>query len=78
MFPPVRGSTRKPSRSDLLGALIRRNVAKGEALLSADALNPGDRGFLAAVLGPACAPSPSASTRSPASPAWSGLAIVSI
>jgi len=34
-----------------LGALIRRNVAKGEVLLSADALNPGDRGFLAAVLG---------------------------
>ena len=38
-------------RSELLGALIRRNVAKGEALLSTDALNPGDRGFLAAVLG---------------------------
>jgi pilus assembly protein CpaB len=39
------------SRSDLLGALVRRNLAKGEAVLSADALNPGDRGFLAAVLG---------------------------
>ena len=38
-------------RSELLGALIRRNLAKGEAVLSADALNPGDRGFLAAVLG---------------------------
>jgi pilus assembly protein CpaB len=39
------------ARSELLGALIRRNLAKGEVLLSADALNPGDRGFLAAVLG---------------------------
>ena len=38
-------------RSELLGALIRRNLAKGEAVLTADALNPGDRGFLAAVLG---------------------------
>ena len=38
-------------RSELLGAMIRRNLARGEAVLSADALNPGDRGFLAAVLG---------------------------
>jgi pilus assembly protein CpaB len=38
-------------RSDLLGALIRRNLAKGDVVLSSDALNPGDRGFLAAVLG---------------------------
>jgi pilus assembly protein CpaB len=40
------------ARGDLLGAMIRRNLAKGDALLMADALNPGDRGFLAAVLGP--------------------------
>ncbi len=39
------------ARSELLGALVRRNLAKGEVLMSADALNPGDRGFLAAVLG---------------------------
>ena len=39
------------ARNDLLGAMVRRNLAKGEAVLSADALNPGDRGFLAAVLG---------------------------
>jgi pilus assembly protein CpaB len=38
------------ARPDLLGAMIRRNVTKGEAILAADALNPGDRGFLAAVL----------------------------
>jgi pilus assembly protein CpaB len=37
-------------RRELLGAMIRRNVAKGDIVLSADALNPGDRGFLAAVL----------------------------
>ena len=40
------------ARGDLLGAMIRRNLAKGEPLLAADALNPGDRGFLAAVLAP--------------------------
>jgi pilus assembly protein CpaB len=39
------------ARSDLLGALVRRNLAKGDVLLATDALNPGDRGFLAAVLG---------------------------
>jgi pilus assembly protein CpaB len=39
------------ARSELLGALIRRNLAKGDLLLTSDALNPGDRGFLAAVLG---------------------------
>ena len=38
-------------RRDLLGAMIRRNLTKGEPILAADALNPGDRGFLAAVLG---------------------------
>jgi pilus assembly protein CpaB len=40
------------ARSELLGAMIRRNLAKGEPLLATDALNPGDRGFLAAVLSP--------------------------
>lgn len=39
------------ARGELIGALVRRNLTKGEALLTADALNPGDRGFLAAVLG---------------------------
>jgi pilus assembly protein CpaB len=38
-------------RSELLGATIRRNLAKGEPVLAGDVLNPGDRGFLAAVLG---------------------------
>jgi pilus assembly protein CpaB len=38
-------------RNDLLGAMIRHNLAKGEPILADDALNPGDRGFLAAVLG---------------------------
>src|ERR1700759_3754001 len=38
------------ARSELLGALVRRNLAKGDLLLATDALNPGDRGFLAAVL----------------------------
>lgn len=38
-------------RGALLGAMIRRNLTKGEPLLTGDVLNPGDRGFLAAVLG---------------------------
>ena len=38
-------------RADLLGAMIRRNLTAGEVVLPADALHPGDRGFLAAVLG---------------------------
>jgi pilus assembly protein CpaB len=39
------------TRDELFGALVRRNLGKGEVLLAGDALNPGDRGFLAAVLG---------------------------
>jgi pilus assembly protein CpaB len=38
-------------RNDLLGAMIRRNLVAGEVILPADTLHPGDRGFLAAVLG---------------------------
>jgi pilus assembly protein CpaB len=49
---PAGAKTDTPSaRADLLGAMVRRNLAKGEVVLDADALNPGDRGFLAAVLG---------------------------
>ena len=40
------------ARTELFGAMVRRNLATGDVVLSADALNPGDRGFLAAVLGP--------------------------
>jgi pilus assembly protein CpaB len=49
--PPGARLDTEAVRSELLGSLVRRNLAKGEILLSADALNPGDRGFLAAVLG---------------------------
>jgi pilus assembly protein CpaB len=38
-------------RTELLGAMIRRNLMAGDIVLPADALHPGDRGFLAAVLG---------------------------
>jgi len=40
------------ARDELLGAMVRRNLARGDPVLPGDALNPGDRGFLAAVLGP--------------------------
>lgn len=39
------------SRQALVGAMIRRPLATGEPLLPADLMRPGDRGFLAAVLG---------------------------
>ena len=40
------------ARNELLGSMVRRGIAAGEPVLAADALNPGERGFLAAVLGP--------------------------
>jgi pilus assembly protein CpaB len=50
---PAGARTDTPSaRIELLGAMIRRNLIAGEVVLPADALHPGDRGFLAAVLGP--------------------------
>src|SRR5271166_1784535 len=39
------------ARSALRGAMIRRSLAANEPILAADVLNPGDRGYLAAVLG---------------------------
>jgi pilus assembly protein CpaB len=40
------------ARSSLRGAMIRRSLAASEPIVAGDVLNPGDRGFLAAVLGP--------------------------
>jgi pilus assembly protein CpaB len=40
------------AHDELLGAMVRRNLVKGDVIQAGDALNPGDRGFLAAVLGP--------------------------
>ncbi|MBK1660771.1 Flp pilus assembly protein CpaB [Paracraurococcus ruber] len=42
----------REGRSGLLGAMVRRSLPPGEFLLAEDLLKPGDRGFLAAVLGP--------------------------
>ncbi len=39
------------ARSSLRGAMIRRSLNPGEPIIAGDVLNPGDRGFLAAVLG---------------------------
>ncbi|CAH2602023.1 Flp pilus assembly protein CpaB [Rhodovastum atsumiense] len=39
------------SRAVLRGAMVRRSFAAGEPVIAGDVLNPGDRGFLAAVLG---------------------------
>lgn len=40
------------ARSELFGAMVRRSLAEGDALLPADVLRPGDHGFLAVVLAP--------------------------
>ena len=40
------------ARAELLGAMLRRTVLAGEVLLPAHVMRAGDRGFLAAVLGP--------------------------
>jgi pilus assembly protein CpaB len=60
----------RDARSELFGAMIRRSLPAGDPMLAEDILRPGDRGFLAAVLGPdmRAAPSRSASTPSPAPP----------
>jgi pilus assembly protein CpaB len=39
------------TRSALRGAMVRRSLAANEPITSLDVLNPGDRGYLAAVLG---------------------------
>ena len=39
------------ARTALRGAMVRRSLAANEPILASDVLNPGDRGFLAAVLG---------------------------
>ena len=39
------------ARSSLRGAMVRRSLAPNEPIVAGDVLNPGDRGFLAAVLG---------------------------
>ena len=51
-IPPGAKMDTPAARTELFGAMVRRNLATGDVVLSADALNPGDRGFLAAVLGP--------------------------
>ncbi len=40
------------ARADLLGAMLRRTVLVGEVLLPVHVMRAGERGFLAAVLGP--------------------------
>ena len=39
-------------RAGLVGAMLRRSLSRGDAVLSPDVMRPGDHGFLAAVLGP--------------------------
>jgi pilus assembly protein CpaB len=47
----ARRDTRE-ARAELFGAMVRRSLPPGDPMLVEDVLRPGDRGFLAAVLGP--------------------------
>jgi pilus assembly protein CpaB len=47
----ARRDTRE-ARAELFGAMVRRSLPTGDPMLVEDVLRPGDRGFLAAVLGP--------------------------
>jgi pilus assembly protein CpaB len=40
------------ARAELFGAMVRRRLPQGDPMLAENVLRPGDRGFLAAVLGP--------------------------
>lgn len=51
--PPAGAQEDAPTvRAGLTGAMLRRSLSSGEAILNADVMRPGDHGFLAAVLGP--------------------------
>jgi pilus assembly protein CpaB len=39
------------NREHMRGAMVRRSIAENDVIVNADLLRPGDRGFLAAVLG---------------------------
>jgi pilus assembly protein CpaB len=49
--PPGSYADTIAARSTLRGAMVRRSLNPNEPLVAGDVLNPGDRGFLAAVLG---------------------------
>jgi len=49
--PPGSYSDTITARTGLRGAMIRRSLNPSEPVVAGDVLNPGDRGFLAAVLG---------------------------
>jgi pilus assembly protein CpaB len=49
--PPGSYADTIAARSGLRGAMVRRSLNPGEPIVAGDVLNPGDRGFLAAVLG---------------------------
>jgi pilus assembly protein CpaB len=48
--PPDAKPDTPAARTELLGAMVRRSLPPGEAVLPGDVLRAGDRGFLAAVL----------------------------
>ncbi len=50
--PPGASIDTPTTRAELLGAMLRRTVLAGDVLLPTHVMRAGDRGFLAAVLGP--------------------------
>ena len=50
--PPGAQEDNAAMRAGLTGAMLRRSLSRGDAVLAGDVMRPGDHGFLAAVLGP--------------------------
>lgn len=51
-MPPDARTEGRESRATIQGALIRRGLREGDPVLDSDIVLPGDRGYLAAALGP--------------------------
>lgn len=50
--PPGATIDSSTNRAGLIGAMVRRPILKGQAILPLDVMRPGDHGFLSAVLAP--------------------------
>jgi pilus assembly protein CpaB len=50
--PPGARRAGRETTAELVGAMVRRSLPQGEVIRNEDLMRPGERGFLAAILGP--------------------------
>jgi pilus assembly protein CpaB len=50
--PPGARRASREMTAELVGAMVRRSLPQGEVIRNEDLMRPGERGFLAAILGP--------------------------